>query len=116
MPHAFKGVCYGDSASSLEAFRLSFPWISENYVVWHGSSSASADGSFLLYSAYRYPLSGGVAPNINSYMYLAPCDHVDLPYDYMGAGGIWSFFFIFVLSLYLIAKSAGAVINAVRHM
>lgn len=41
-------------------------------------------------------------------------DPLALPFDYVEAGAIWTFFFSFVVSLWLVAKNAGVVINAVR--
>lgn len=36
------------------------------------------------------------------------------PFDYVEAGVIWTFFFSFVVSLWIVAKNAGVILNAVR--
>ena len=41
-------------------------------------------------------------------------DGITEPFDYVAAGVIWTFFFSFVVSLWVVAKNAGVVINAVR--
>ncbi len=37
-------------------------------------------------------------------------------FDYAYAAGIWSMAFTFVVGLYLVAKSAGTVMNAIRNL
>ncbi|PQP07988.1 hypothetical protein C5615_37015 [Burkholderia cepacia] len=42
-------------------------------------------------------------------------DSVTQPFDYAQAGGFWGFAFTTVLALWLVARSAGAVISIVRR-
>ena len=37
------------------------------------------------------------------------------PFDYVYAGTVWGMGFTFVLSLYLVSKSAGSVLNMIRR-
>lgn len=38
------------------------------------------------------------------------------PFDYALAAGFWSLGFTFVVGLYLVSKSAGTILNAIRNM
>lgn len=38
------------------------------------------------------------------------------PFDYALAAGFWSIGFTFVVGLYLVSKSAGAILNAIRNL
>lgn len=38
------------------------------------------------------------------------------PFDYGYAAGIWAFAFSFVVGLYLVSKSAGAILSAIRNL
>lgn len=38
------------------------------------------------------------------------------PFDYAYAAGIWSMAFTFVVALYLMSKSAGTILNAIRSL
>ena len=41
-------------------------------------------------------------------------DALAVPFDYIEAGAIWSFFFTFVVGLWLVAKNVGLIIEAIR--
>lgn len=40
----------------------------------------------------------------------------NVPFDYAYAAGIWSMAFTFVVALYLVSKSAGTILNAIRSL
>jgi len=44
----------------------------------------------------------------------ATIDAQNAPFDYVQAGAIWSLGFTFVVGLYVVSKSAGAIINLIR--
>lgn len=46
----------------------------------------------------------------------ASIDAQNADFDYSYAAGVWSMAFTFVVSLYLISKSAGLIINSIRNL
>lgn len=46
----------------------------------------------------------------------ASIDAQNADFDYAYAAGVWSMAFTFVVALYLVSKSAGTIINAIRNL
>ncbi len=46
----------------------------------------------------------------------ASIDAQNAPFDYSVAAGVWGFVFTFVVGIYLVSKSAGTILNAIRNL
>lgn len=67
------------------------------------------------------PCSAGMAPTtMQGYVIdasqAAAMEAQNAPFDYAYAAGIWSMAFTFVVALYLVSKSAGTILNAIRSL
>ena len=63
--------------------------------------------------------SGQAATTIQGYVVdpanAASFEAQNEPFDYAAAAGIWGFAFTFVVGLYLISRSSGAILSAIRN-
>jgi hypothetical protein len=67
------------------------------------------------------PCASGMAPATVSAYLIDPAqasniDAQNAPFDYSVAATIWGFAFTFVVGLYLVSRSAGAIIGAIRSL
>ena len=107
---AFHGLCYASSKDALVAFNNSFPLMGESGLSFLVSSSVTDDG-VVSYSLNTRKLSDASPVVFSGSLSLFPCFQPDVPYDYVGAGALWSFFFSFTLLCWLVAKNIGLVVN-----
>ncbi|RJX30302.1 MAG: hypothetical protein C4516_10685 [Oxalobacter sp.] len=80
------------------------------------SCTKNADDNFL-------QLTSAAPESCNGYIVLSQSEYQQFtqmlvsstaPFDYATAGALWSLAFTFVLGLYLLARSAGTVLNVIR--
>ena len=67
------------------------------------------------------PCPAGTAPAAVQGYVIAPAQAANIeaqnqPFDYGVASAIWGFAFTFVVGLYLVSKSAGTILNAIRNL
>lgn len=67
----------------------------------------------------QMPCASGMAPTTVSAYLIDPAQAASInaqiqPFDYAVAASIWGFAFTFVVGLYLVSKSAGAILNAIK--
>jgi hypothetical protein len=112
--YALGGQCYVDGAHALQAFVNSFP-VQDGGGNFLTLVSASLSGTTINYSVnQRAWTSNGLASRTGSFV-LQTCTELTAPsFDPLSAGAIWTFFFSSVLMLWLISRSAGSIIEAVR--
>ena len=114
MGFVVSGHCYATPADALTAFHNLYPIIGETNYTGFVSGSVSASG-LLTYSLETRPVTSNKLSSITGTFQLASCSSPDVPYDYTGAGAIWAVMFTLTLSIYLISKSAGVILEAVRR-
>lgn len=114
MPYALSGSCYETTQDALQSFVSSFPRDDGgNFVTL---TSATLSGTTISYQAQQRPWTGNTVSSRTGSFILQSCPEVTAPdFDPVSAGIIWTFFFSFVVSLWIVAKNAGVIINAVRR-
>lgn len=116
MPFVMNQKCFATPAEANAAFQSNFPILDVNFTSLV-SSSVNASG-VLNYSVSTRPITNNTVSSRTGTMQLASCSTPDpLPteFDAVVAGALWVFFFSFVLTLYLISKSSGAILLALRR-
>lgn len=66
------------------------------------------------------PCASGMAPTTVSAYLVDPAQAANIdaqsqPFDYAVAASIWGFAFTFVVGLYLVSKSSGVILNAIKN-
>lgn len=77
--------------------------------------SATLSGTTISYQAQQRSWASNTLSSRTGSFVLQSCPEVTAPdFDPVSAGLIWTFFFSFVVSLWIVAKNAGVIINAIR--
>lgn len=117
MPWMMNGKCYATPAEANAAFASSFPILGDvNFTSWV-SSSVSAAG-VLTYAVSTRPIASNTVSSRTGTMQLVSCPEPDpkpITFDAAAAGALWAFLFCFVIVLYLVSKSAGSVLAALKR-
>lgn len=117
MPFLVNGKCLATAAEANLAFASNYPQLGDiNYTSLVSSSVSNA--GVLNYSVSTRPISGNPVSSRTGTMQLASCptpDPLPTQFDTVAAAGLWVFFFSFVLILYLVSKSAGTVLAAIKR-
>lgn len=117
MPFLINGKCLATAAEANLAFMSNFPQLGDtNYTSWVSSSVSNA--GVLNYSVSTRSISGNPVSSRSGTMQLASCptpDPLPTQFDTLAAGALWAFFFCFVMVLYLVARSAGSILTAIRR-
>jgi len=114
VPYALSGSCYETTQEALQSFINSFPRDDGgNFVTL---TTATLSGTTISYQALQRPWTGNALSSRTGSFILQTCPEVTAPdFDPVSAGAIWTFFFSFVVSLWIVAKNAGVIINVVRR-
>jgi len=107
--------CVDGSANAILALGALFPYVAGNQPVLCNieSSVFSAPNTFTN-TISCHDLLGNQIWTQGHDLRLMMCDPTVAGFDYVYAAGIWSLAFTFVVSLYLVSKSAGAILNFIR--
>lgn len=116
MPYAFSGSCYGTTAGALQAFQKGFPLLGDTVWVWHTSSSINSSG-LITYSVVTKPSTTNTTSVRTGTIQLAWCADADAPssFDPLVASGVFALFFASIVSLWVVAKSAGMILEAIKR-
>ncbi len=112
--YAVNDRCYESNVKAFEAYTNKFPiWDNGGYILY--LNSATLDNGRIDYTFRRVTISSGSESNFSGQYFLNTCTELSAPaFDPVAAGAIWTFFFAFVVSLFVVSKSSGAIIEAVR--
>lgn len=113
-PFSFNGLCYATPNDALIAFKNLYPIVGETNYTYLVSSSVTTSG-VLTYNLSTRPITADKVSGRNGTLSLTPCASPEAPFDYSHAGAIWAFFFSFTVSLWLVAKNAGLILNYVKN-
>ena len=113
---AFGGHCYASDADALAAFEASFPWQVPPRTITYLSSYLDANGVGLIqYTVRSRDMATGAQVAFNGSLQMPSCNTPDPTFDYLVAGGLFAFFFTSIVGLWLVAKNAGLILEAVRR-
>lgn len=114
MPYALSGSCYETTADALQSFINSFPR-DDGGGNFLSLTSATLNGATINYQVQQRAWTSNTLSSRTGSFVLQSCPEVTAPdFDPVSAGLIWTFFFSFVVSLWIVAKNAGVIINAIR--
>lgn len=114
MPYGFAGACYATTGEALEAFQKSFPLLGDVNWTGHVSSSITATG-LINYSVLTRPITSNTLSSRTGTFQLASCSEVDLsPFDPVVGAAVFALFFASVAGLFVVSKSAGLILEAIK--
>lgn len=114
------GVCHATSAQALVALQASFPWLDSKTLHYVTTATFTAPNTFNLTIGSKL-LSGTTvtAPVLKAFN-LPLCDpaisiYGGTVFDPVVGAAYWSWAMTLILGLYLVARNAATIINAVRR-
>lgn len=116
MPYGYAGTCYATTGEALESFQKSFPKLGDVNWTSHVSSSINTTGQ-ITYSVQIRPITSNTLSSRTGSFQLAGCSVVDAesPFDPAVASGIFVFFFASIVTVWVVSKNAGLILEAVKR-
>lgn len=114
------GVCHATSASALTALQASYPWLDNKTVFYVNAATFTAPNTFSLsVGSIRLDAVTAVLPAVKTFT-LPMCDpaisiYGGTVFDPVVGAAYWSWAMTLILGLYLLARNAATIINAVRR-
>lgn len=114
MPNAYNGQCYATCAEAHQAFIKQFPYLDGMGFLSYVSSSVNAS-CVLTYSLNHRPWTTNTLSSRTGTATLPACSTPDItPFDPVAAGALFAFFFASVVSLWLVSKNIGLILEAIK--
>jgi len=114
------GVCHATSASALTALQATFPTTTNNILVWPTAATFTAPNTFTL-TLQSLAMNATTATAATAKAIKLPlCDpaisiYGGTVFDPVVGAAYWSWAMTLILGLYLVARNAATIINAVRR-
>ena len=111
MPFVYTGQCYATTAEALLAFQKGFPLLGDTVWVWHSASSVDA-GGVITYTVVTKSSTANLTTSRGGTITLATCSMPDAPvFDPVAAAALWIGMFTVTMTLWVIAKGSGAILE-----